>query len=168
MDYYWKFDNRVKFRQPRHKWVFSKTFQSKIIFIKLSCDQTWPSITCKLKIKFYLEEVFKLYKWIKQNQQKQIQNFVNLPSEHPEDNGIIIPLWKRKLRSKAEASILSLHFSSIRLCSRIKDYQSHIETKVYIIFTTDMSVQLKAENCRGFKCTFLHVGKTWTDSSCFV
>ena len=52
MDYYWKFDNRVKFRQPRHKWVFSKTFQSKIIFIKLSCDQAVNHLQIKNKVLF--------------------------------------------------------------------------------------------------------------------
>ena len=63
MNYYWKFDHCVKFRQLRHKWVFCKIFQSGIILIEL-----------------------------KENQQNQIQNPVKLASEHLEDNEIIISL----------------------------------------------------------------------------
>ena len=54
------------------------------------------------------------------------------------------PLQKRKFKGKTEASILSLHVSAIRLCSRIKDHQSRTETTVYIILTTTNLVQLKA------------------------
>ena len=91
---------------------------------------------------------------------KQIQNCVCLPAEHPEDNEIMILLEKRKLKNKTEASILSLHVSTIRLFSRIKDYQSRTETTVYIILTTTNPVHLKAENCCGFKCVLAYVGKT--------
>ena len=123
----------------------------------------------QIKIKLYLEKVFRLWNKLNEYQQNKFKNSVDLPAKHPEDNGIIIPLWKRKLKSKTEASILSLHVSTVRLCYRIKDFQSRIEITVYIILTTaSLSAQLKAENCCGFKCFFVHVGKTWRDSSCFV
>ena len=77
----------------------------------------------------------------------------------------MILLYKRKLKSKTEASILSLHVSTIRLFSRIKDYQSRTETTVYIILTTTNPVHLKAENCCGFKWVLAYVGKTWSESS---
>ena len=64
--------------------------------------------------------------------------------------------------------MLSLQVSAIRLCTRRNDYQSRIVTTVYIIFTTAISIQLKAENCCAFKCVFVRVGKTRTESSFFV
>ena len=123
------------------------------------------SITCKV----LLEPRYSNYENKLTNISKTfIQNFVDLPAEHPEDNEIIIPLWKRKLKSKTEASVLSLHVSAIRLCSRRKDYQSRTETTAYIILTTTNPVQPKAKNCCEFKCILAYVGKTWSDCSWLV
>ena len=106
----------VRLCQPRHKWVFCKN-SSRQSSIELSCDQIKPVHHLQSSI---LAGVFKLWKKIERISAKQIQNFFDLLAEHLEENEIIIPLWKRKLRSKTEASVLSLHVSAIRLCSRRK------------------------------------------------
>ena len=78
---------------------------------------------------------------------------IDLP-EHSEEIGIMIPLWRKKLKIKTAASSFVLHVSAIRLFSRIRGYQPSLETAVCIILTTAISVLLKVKICCIWQCVY--------------